>query len=161
MIPTETSVPLPEPAPRSSGPLILFVLLGLVMTVGLLVYHLILWSMQQTAMISGSQAQLEWAGFIGLAVQGVVLTGLIAILWRFSTDPRVRPIYAGWLVASLVAFPGLLLRLLGPNNDQLGSILQILICVIAAFILVHLVMVVASGFRKQMRAMTFPERVTR
>ena len=135
MIPTETSVPLPEPAPRSSGPLILFVLLGLVMTVGLLVYHLILWSMQQTAMISGSQAQLEWAGFIGLAVQGVVLTGLIAILWRFSTDPRVRPIYAGWLVASLMAFPGLLLRLLGPNNDQLGSILQILICVIAAFIL--------------------------
>jgi thiosulfate reductase cytochrome b subunit len=29
------------------------------------------------------------------------------------------------------------------------------------FVLVHLVMVVASGFRKQMRAMTFPERVTR
>jgi thiosulfate reductase cytochrome b subunit len=29
------------------------------------------------------------------------------------------------------------------------------------FVLVHLVMVVASGFRKQMRAMTFPERVNR
>jgi subtilisin family serine protease len=134
MIPAEAPPPLPEPANRTSGPLILFVLLGLVMPVGVLVYHLILWSMEQTAMLSGSQAQLEWAGFIGLAVQGVVLTALIAVLWRFSTDPRVRPVYARWLVASLMAFPGLLLRLLGPNNDQLGSILQVLICVIAAVI---------------------------
>jgi subtilisin family serine protease len=135
MIPTETAAPVAKPANRSSGALIVFVLLGLLVPVCLLVYHLILWSMQQSAMISGSQAQLEWAGLIGLAVQGAVLTGLVAILWSLSTDPRVRPVYAGWLVASLMAFPGLLLRLLGPNNDQLGSILQIVICVIAAIVL--------------------------
>jgi hypothetical protein len=79
MEPTATSAP-PEPRNRSSGALVLFLLIGLLMPVCLLVYHMILWSTEQTAMISGSQARLEWAGFIGLAAQGVILTGLIALL---------------------------------------------------------------------------------
>ena len=62
------------------------------------------------------------------------MTGVITALWRFTTDERFKPVYAGWLGAALMAFPALLLRLLGPNNDQLGSLLQILICVIAAVI---------------------------
>ncbi|HEX9388542.1 MAG TPA: S8 family serine peptidase, partial [Anaerolineales bacterium] len=55
-------------------------------------------------------------------------------LWRFTTDERFKPVYAGWLGAALMAFPALLLRLLGPNNDQFGSGLQILICIVAAVI---------------------------
>lgn len=106
----------------------------MLLPLGLLIYHLILWSTEQVAIASGSQAQFEWAGLIGLAVQGAILTGAIAVLWRFSKDLRFKPVYAGWLVASLLAFPGLLLRLLGPNNDQLGFILQILMCVIVAII---------------------------
>src|SRR6185503_6890205 len=111
MIATETPISLPEPRNRSAGALVLFLLLALLMPVCLLVYHLVLWSVEQTAIASGSQAQLEWAGLIGLAVQGIVITGLTVLLWRFTTDTRFKLIYAGWLSASMLAFPGLLLRL--------------------------------------------------
>src|SRR5215213_5140210 len=118
----ETAAPSvsPEPRNRSAGALVLFLLTALLTPICLLVYHLILWSTEQTAIASGSQAQLEWAGFIGLAIQGIVMTGITAILWRLTTDTRFKAVYAGWLGAALVAFPALLLRLLGPNNDQLG-----------------------------------------
>ena len=132
MIQTDVPVASPEPGQRSEGAAVLFLLMALLVPAGLLIYHLILWSTEQVAIASGSQAQLERAGLIGLAVQGVILTGVIAVLWRFSKDLRFKPVYAGWLVASLLAFAGLLLRLLGPNNDQLGSLLQILICVVSA-----------------------------
>src|SRR5687768_1032377 len=122
----------PEPMNRSAGALVLFLFIALLMPISLLGYHLILWFTEQTAITSGSQAQLEWAGLIGLAMQGLILTVVIAVLWWFSTDLRFKPVYAGWLVASLMAFPGLLLRLLGPNNDQLGYIIQIFMCVIPA-----------------------------
>jgi subtilisin family serine protease len=131
---TGTPIAVAGPGGRSSGALILFLLLALLMPACLLVYHLVLWSTEQTAIASGSQAQLAWAGLIGMAVQGVVLAGIFALLWRFTRDGRFKPVYAGWLGAALMAFPGLLLRLLGPNNDQLGSISQILICVVAALL---------------------------
>lgn len=130
----QTPVALPEPRNRSTGALVLFLLFAVPMPICLLIYHFVLWSTEQTAIASASEANLAWAGLIGLAVQGVVMTGIVTILWRFTTDERFKPIYGGWLAAAILAFPGLLLRLLGPNNDQLGSILQILICAIAAVI---------------------------
>src|SRR5215207_8363922 len=138
MIEIDTPVASPEPRNRSTGALVLFLLIALLMPACLLVYHLVLWSAEQAAIASGSQAQLKWAGLIGLAVQGIIMTGISTALWRFTTDIRFKPVYAGWLLAALMAFPGLLLRLLGPNNDQLGSIAQILICVIAALIAARL-----------------------
>ena len=133
---TEMNTPdsLSEPRNRSAGAAVIFVLLALLMPVCLLIYHLVLWTAEQTAIASGSQEYLEWSGLVGLAVQGVLLGGGIAALWRFTSDDRFRHVYRGWLGAALVAFPGLLLRLLGPNNDQLGSILQILICGLAAVV---------------------------
>ncbi|MDQ3004417.1 MAG: S8 family serine peptidase [Chloroflexota bacterium] len=122
----------PQAKNRTTGALVLFVLMALPMPFCLLIYHFVLWSTEQSAIASGSLANLAWAGLIGLAVQGVVLTGILAALWRFTQDERFKPVYAGWLGAALITFPALLLRLLGPNNDQLGSILQILICVIAS-----------------------------
>jgi subtilisin family serine protease len=138
MIVTETAAPLPEPRNRSAGVVVLFLLFALLLPVCLLVYHLILWSAEQTAIASGSQAQLEWAGLAGLAAQGIVLTVITVILWRFTTDIRFKTVYGGWLSAALMAFPALLLRLLGPNNDQLGSILQVLICAVAAVIVARI-----------------------
>lgn len=137
---TDLNIPGEFPASRnrSTGALILFVLLALLMPFCLLVYHLILWTTEQTAIADASQAQLGWAGLIGLAIQGIVLSAVFALLWRLTTDLRFKPVYVGWLVAALMAFPGLLLRLLGPNNDQLGSILQILICVVMAIIMARL-----------------------
>ena len=145
MIATETPTPLPEPRNRSSGALVLFLLIALSMPICLLVYHLILWSAQQTAIASGSQAQFEWAGLLGMAAQGIVMMGITLLLWRFTTDTRFKTVYAGWLSAALLAFPGLLLRLLGPNNDQLGSILQVLICVLAAVIVTRVWGIELSG----------------
>jgi len=130
----ENVVSTPEPKNRTTGALVLFVLMALPMPLCLLIYHFILWSSEQSAIASGSLANLAWAGLIGLAIQAVVLTGVIAALWRFTQDERFKPVYGGWLGATLMAFPALLLRLLGPNNDQLGSILQILICIIASVI---------------------------
>jgi hypothetical protein len=103
----------------------------------LFIYHSLLWTLEQTAIASASFAVLSWSGLVGLAAQGIILTGFIAVLWRFTGDVRFKPIYFGWMIAGLMAFPALLLRLLGPNNDQLGSILQILICVITALIIVR------------------------
>ena len=134
MTETETPITTAEPRNRSTGALILFLLFAVPMPICLLIYHFILWSTEQTAIASASQANLAWAGFIGLAAQGIVMTGIIAVLWRFTTDERFKPVYAGWLGAALMAFPALLLRLLGPNNDQFGSILQIFICIVAAVI---------------------------
>lgn len=134
MIAVEAPTPSPEPRNRSSGALVMFLLIALSMPVCLLVYHLVLWYAEQTAIASGSLAQLAWAGLIGLAIQGIILTGINLALWRLTTDVRFKVVYAGWLAASLMAFPGLLLRLLGPNNDQLGSISQILLCSVAAVI---------------------------
>src|SRR5687768_7613345 len=135
MIETVTPSVSPEPTKRSTGALVLFLLLALLMPICLLVYHYVVWYLEQTAIASGSFGFLEWSGLIGLAVQGVILTGITLTLWRLTTDIRFKPVYAGWLGAALIAFPGLMLRLLGSNNDQLGSIVQILICGIAAVIL--------------------------
>jgi len=123
--------PPAEPTNRSTGALILFLFMALPMPFCLLIYHFILWSTEQSAIASGSVANLAWAGLIGLAVQAVLMTGLIAALWYFTKDDRFKPVYAGWFGAALMAFPALVLRFLGPNNDQLGLILQIVICLIA------------------------------
>ena len=136
--PMDNMVSTPEPKNRSTGAVVLFLLLAVPMPFCLLIYHFMLWTTEQSAIASGSLASLAWAGLFGLAGQAVVLSGAIAALWHLTKDERFKPVYAGWLGASLVAFPALLLRLLGPNNDQLGSILQILICVIGAVIVARL-----------------------
>jgi hypothetical protein len=119
---------------RTSGALILFLVFAIPMPFCMGLYHFVLWSMEQTAIASGSFASLMWAGPIGLAVQALVMTGIVAALWYFTKDDRFKPVYAGWLGAALMAFPALALRFLGPNNDQFGSILQIIICLVAFFI---------------------------
>jgi hypothetical protein len=125
----------PEPQKRSLGALLLFVFFALLVPPGLFLYHFVLWFMEQMALASGSLAGLKWAGLGGLAVQAVAATGVSAALWYFSKDERFKPIYAGWLGASLMGFPALALRMLGPNNDQAGALYQSLIC-LAAFVIV-------------------------
>jgi hypothetical protein len=132
--------PQSKPKNRSTGALILFLVFAIPMPICMFFYHFMLWSTEQTAISSGSLINLKWAGPIGLAVQAFVMTGIFAALWYFTKDDRFKPVYAGWLGAVLMAFPALVLRFLGPNNDQLGSIYQIVISVVAFFIV--------SKFRK-------------
>jgi len=113
----ETQVDLNQPAPpsaepqnRTTGALILFLVMALSMPVCLLTYHSILWFTEQTAIASGSLANLSLSGAIGLAVQAVLFTGIFTALWYFTKDDRFKPVYAGWLGAAIVAFPALVLR---------------------------------------------------
>ena len=104
----ESAVSAPEPKTRSSGALVLFIILGLLIPICLFGYHAVLWFMEQLAIISGSYAELDWAEPIGLALQAVLGTGIIAALWRLTKDDRFKPVYAGWLGAALISFPGLI-----------------------------------------------------
>src|SRR5258708_4637068 len=125
-----------EPKNRTTGALILFLLFAIPMPICMLIYHFVLWSTEQSAIADGSLAKLAQAGLIGLVVQGVLMTTIITALWYFTKDDRFKPVYAGWLGGAIIAFPALNLRLLGPKNDQLGSITQIVICLIAFAVVV-------------------------
>lgn len=125
-----------QPQNRSTGALWVFVLFIFPMPLCLSIYHFVVWTTEQSAIISLSAKQMEWAGLIGLAVQAVVMSAFTAALWYFTKDERFKPVYAGLLVAALMAFPALLLRMLGPNNDQLGSIIQFILALIAALIVI-------------------------
>lgn len=124
-----------EPKSRSTGALVLFLLLALPMPVCMFLYHFALWYTGQIALVSGSLAGLGWSGPIGLVLQGLTVSVMVAAMWYFTKDERFKPVYNGWLIAALMAFPALLFFLLGPNRDQLGSIAQILLCLITALII--------------------------
>lgn len=114
------------PAPRLSPlAVIVFVAAALFIPCGLFGFHFILWSMEQTALATASLAPLAHAGKIGLAAQAIVLLALSGLLYGFARQPRLRPIYQSWLIAGAVAIPAVVLRFLGPNQDQLGSMIQI------------------------------------
>jgi len=104
----------------------------------LFVYHFILWTTEQSAIISLSAKNLAWAGPIGLSAQGVVMAGIAFALARFTKDDRFKPVYEGLLGAALMSFPALILRSLGTNNDQFGSILQTVLASVAAFIMIRI-----------------------
>jgi subtilisin family serine protease len=129
---------IPQTPPRSTGALVIFLLLIFPMPFCLLIYHFVLWSTEQSAIISLSAKQFAWAGPLGLAAQAVVMTGLTAALWRFTADERFKPVYAGLFGAAVMAFPALLLRTLSPNSDQLGSIAQFVLCVLGAGVVIFL-----------------------
>ncbi len=123
-----------EPRNRTAGALILFVVFAVPMPICVFVYHFTLWFMEQFALSSGSLAGLAWAGPVGLMAQAVLMSGTVGALWYFTKDDRFKPVYAGWLGASFMAFPALVLRFFGPNRDQLGSIYQIVICIVAFYV---------------------------
>ena len=129
--------PIIEPKNRSTAALVIFLIFALPMPFCLFIYHFIIWSTEQSAILSLSSKNLAWAGPIGLFVQAVVMTGVTAVLWRFTKDDRFKPVYAGLFGAALMAFPALLLRTLGPNRDQLGSILQFAFALAATFIVIR------------------------
>ena len=137
-IQNEVGQTMGEPKNRSAGALILFLLLAIPMPVCLFLYHISLWFLEQLAISSGSLDYLASAGMIGLAAQAVLMTGVAGGLWYFSKDDRFKPVYAGWLAASVMAFPAIVLRFFGPNRDQLGWLYQILICVTAFFVVSRL-----------------------
>jgi hypothetical protein len=129
---TTATTPVTEPQNRTTGALVLFLLFALPMPACLLLYNFFVWFMEQSAIISLSLSNFAWSGLIGLAVQALFMTSICAALWHFTKDDRFKPIYAGWTGAAVMAFPALLLRLIGPNYDQIGSLAQLVLCIVAA-----------------------------
>ena len=117
-----------NPENGSFGALVVFFIFAIPMPICMFIYHIVLWSTEQTAIASGSFANLEWAGSIGLAVQAVLMSGIIAALWYFTEDDRFEPCTRAGSATSLMAFPALALRFFRANNDHPGSIYQIFIC---------------------------------
>ncbi|PWH13916.1 MAG: peptidase S8 [Anaerolineae bacterium] len=120
------------PSSRSKLATILFVLLAPTLFCGTLAYQFFLWFLEQIALATGSLSVLAQAGGVGMVIQAVTVSFVIGLLWFFTHDERYRPIYAGWFGAALLGFPALGLRWLGPNNDQLGALAQLLIALVAA-----------------------------
>lgn len=117
---------------RSTLATVIFLLFAPTLVCGTLAYHFVLWFMEQMALATGSAAMLAQSGLVGLAIQAVSLSFVLGLLWFFTRDDRYRPVYAGWLGAALLAFPGLGLRLIGPNNDQIGALAQLVIALVGA-----------------------------
>ena len=56
------TIPDPAPTNRSTGALVLFLLLAIFMPICSFMYHFTLWSMEQSAIASGSLSNLAWFG---------------------------------------------------------------------------------------------------
>ena len=119
--------PVAPPAPRkgSTVAVLVFVAASLALPCGLLGYHFIAWYAGQIALASISLNFLAWADKLSLVVQGFVSLALFGLLAFASHDPRFRPIYRTWLIASLLAFPTIILHFLSWHQNQLGAIIQI------------------------------------
>lgn len=124
---TEEASLTPEAKPRSTLTIVLFLLFAPSLFCGTYAYHFFTWFLEQMGIMSGSAKELEWAAVVGLGVQFITLLAVIGALWYFTHDKGFKPVYAGWLGAVLVTLPGILLRFIGPNNDQAGSLAQIVI----------------------------------
>jgi hypothetical protein len=90
---------------------------------------LIAWFLEQNAIASESFAVLGKAGIVWFIAQAFILALVCGIAVAVSKS-AFRPVYQTWLIASLITLPALALKFLGPNNDQVGAFLQILIGVI-------------------------------
>jgi subtilisin family serine protease len=84
------------------------------------------WFLEQTAIESESLASLAEAGKVWFLAQALLLAIICGVGYVFSKS-LFRPIYKSWLIGALITLPALGLRFLGPNNDQVGAFLQILI----------------------------------
>jgi hypothetical protein len=116
--------PIKEQVKRSA--VVLFVIAGLGISLLIFLGQSIAWFLEQNAIASESFAILNKSGFVWFLMQTFILALLCGIAVGVSKS-IFRPVYRTWLVASLIVLPALVLRFLGPNNDQVGALLQILI----------------------------------
>ena len=121
-----------QPKPRSVVHIILLVVFAPALFCGLQVYQYGFWYSGQMLSMTKRISEVALVDAGALAAQAVVTALACWLLWHFTRDERFRPVYAGWLGASLVAFPAIALRFLGPHNDQLGALLQTVICLVGA-----------------------------
>lgn len=129
----DTSPKTIEPSnsrPASGGAVLFFVLAAVGISLLIFLGHIVAWNLEQTAIADESLASLASAGKIWFVIQAVLLAVLAGIGTAVSKSP-FRAAYRSWLIAALITAPALLLRFLGPNDDQLGAAIQIVIGIVA------------------------------
>ena len=125
-----TQDPIPRPA---TAALIGFVVVALILPLGICSGQWLTWFLEQLAIASSSLGVLAPASKIGYVIQLVILLITTGAFFAFSSN-ALRPIYQGWFLATLLTLPMLVLRFLGPNQDQIGALLQLGLGLSAALI---------------------------
>ncbi len=125
-----TAITPPSKGVISGGAIALFVLACIGISGLILVAQTIVWNLEQTAIADGSFAFLDNAGKIWFPIQALVIAALAGLGVGISKSV-FRPVYRSWMIAALVTLPGWVLQFLGPNDDQLGAVMQIVIAAVA------------------------------
>ncbi len=127
--------PVGRPPETNTGPTGGAIAWFLVAAIGIsgliIVGHVVAWNLEQTAIADESFAFLANAGKIWFLVQAAIIALLCGVALLVSKSV-FKPVYRSWLVAALITLPAWFLRLLGPNNDQVGALVQFLLCGLAA-----------------------------
>jgi hypothetical protein len=148
MLQTETSFPelppvtespaLPSALPKLSCAAVGFFLLAVVVFASIILAgQMIAWTAEQFAILSASMGGAAWTGEIWFVIQAAGVILLAAIYFFLSHNP-LRDVYRGWLMAALVGLPGLVLRFVDPNLDQIGAIIQIVLLLLPGLVIVFL-----------------------
>jgi subtilisin family serine protease len=126
----------PNITPRkaaTTGASVLFALAALAISALILIGQVIAWNLEQTAIADESLGYLANSGRIWFLVQAIVIAILAGIALLVSKS-IYRPVYQSWLIGSLITLPAGFLRFLGPNQDQVGAAIQILLAGVGAVV---------------------------
>ena len=128
----EPAAATPTPnKPLTTGAVILFVLAVIGISALIVIGQVVVWNLEQTAIADESYDMLANAGRIWFPIQALIIAGVAAIGVAVSKSV-FRPMYRSWMLAALVTLPAWVLQFLGPNQDQLGATIQILLALLAA-----------------------------
>ncbi len=116
--------------PLSTGAIVLFLLAAVGISAVIVIAQMVVWNLEQTAIADASFDFLGNAGKIWFPIQVLVVGGLSAIGVAGSKS-ALRPVYRSWMIAALVTLPAWVLQFLGPNDDQLGATIQIVLALVA------------------------------
>ncbi len=125
------NTPMTAPKRTSTGAILLFVVAAIGISALILIGQVVAWNLEQGAIADESYAVLGNAGKIWFLAQALILAILCGIGVAVSKSV-FRPVYRNWLIAALITLPAFVLRFLGPNQDQFGAAIQILITLLGA-----------------------------
>lgn len=138
--PEDATTPEPITSPEnklSAAAIVGFLLVVISLASTFLLGQSIAWFLEQIAISSASVEFLSVAGKFWFVGQ-VVLTLLITLPFFYFSQNTLRPIYKSWLLAILLTIPTFILRLIGPNQDQTGALIQIIIGLLGGGIMLFL-----------------------
>ena len=114
----------------SGGAITLFILAAAGMSALIALGQIVVWNLEQTAIADESLGMLANAGKVWFPIQALVIAALSGIGVAVSKS-LFRPVYRSWLWAALLTLPAWGLQFLGPNDDQLGAVIQIVLAAAA------------------------------